>query len=137
MIARNLGVGLGVAGSGYGRGMVDPEVLKRLARTLPRSEEAVVHDRVKFRVRGIVYLSFSRDETTIGFGYPREEREALLLSDPEKFLPPLGADYRFQWVRADLSRLGEEEAEELIVAAWEMTVPKKVIAAYRAGLPAD
>jgi hypothetical protein len=117
--------------------MVDPEQLKRLARTLPRSEEAVVRDRVKFRVRGIVYLSFSPDETTIGFGYPKEAREALLASDPEKFLPPLGADYRFHWVRADLSRLGDDEAEDLIIAAWEMTVPKKVIAAYRAGLPAD
>ena len=34
----------------------------------------------------IVYVAFSRDETLMGFGFPKEEREALVASEPDKFL---------------------------------------------------
>jgi hypothetical protein len=111
--------------------VVDAEEIKELARTLPRSEEAVVRDRVKFRVRGLVYLSFSRDETVMGFAYPRDERDGLIAADPAVFLPPEPADARFNWVRARLDGLDADEAAELVVAAWEMVVPKKVASAYR------
>jgi hypothetical protein len=46
------------------------------ASTLPRSCEVVVGDRIKFRVGRIVYLAFSRDETVMGFAFPKEERAA-------------------------------------------------------------
>ena len=49
--------------------------MRALALTLPRAYEALVRDRVKFRVGRIVYLAFSRDETLMGFGFPKEERE--------------------------------------------------------------
>ena len=69
---------------------------RALAATLPRSYEALVRDRVKFRVGSIVYAAFSRDETIMGFGFPREEREALVASEPDKFLmhepPTCGTD---------------------------------------------
>jgi hypothetical protein len=48
------------------------------SRPLPRSYEALVRDRVKFRVGRIVYAASSRDETIMGFGFPRDEREALV-----------------------------------------------------------
>jgi hypothetical protein len=51
---------------------------RAIAATLPRSYEALVRDRVKFRVGRIVYAAFSRDETIMGFGFPRDEREALV-----------------------------------------------------------
>ena len=38
------------------------EQARALAETLPRSYEALLRDRVKFRVGQIVYLAFSRDE---------------------------------------------------------------------------
>ena len=41
------------------------EDVRDLALTLPRTHEALVRDRVKFRVGRIVYLSFSRDEALI------------------------------------------------------------------------
>lgn len=36
--------------------------VRTLALTLPRSYEALVRDRVEFRVGRIVYLAFSRDD---------------------------------------------------------------------------
>lgn len=45
--------------------MVTIEDVRPLALSLERSHEALVRDRVKFRVGRIVWLAFSRDETLI------------------------------------------------------------------------
>ena len=103
---------------------------RAVAVTLPRSYEAIVRDRVKFRVGQIVYAAFSRDETIMGFGFPRDEREALVASEPDKFLMPRPSDMRYQWVCVRLEAIDAEELRELLVDAWRMCVPKRVSAAY-------
>ena len=52
--------------------------VRALALTLPRTTEHLIYDRVKFRVGAIVYIAFSRDEATMGFAYPKHERDALV-----------------------------------------------------------
>jgi hypothetical protein len=102
---------------------VTVEDVRRVALSLPRSTEHVIHDRIKFRVGAIVYVAFSRDETSIGFGYPREERMALIESAPERFfLEP--ADARYQWVSCWMNGLGRGEMEEFVCESWRMCVPK-------------
>lgn len=112
------------------RGMVTVEDVRRVARDLPRSEEHLIRDRVKFRVGKIVYVAFSRDETEMGFGYPKEERAALVAAEPRTFFLPRPSDMRFHWVEAWLSELDEERMTELVIDAWRMCVPKKVWSAY-------
>ena len=107
--------------------------VRALALTLPRTTEALVRDRVKFRVGRIVYVAFSRDETLMGFGFPREEREALVASDPDKFLMPKPSDMRYQWVVVRLAAIEEDEMRELVLDAWRMVVPKRVAAAHLGG----
>ena len=107
--------------------------VRALALSLPRTEEALVRDRVTFRVRGLVYVSFSRDETLMGFAYPKEEREALVASEPDKFLMPLKSDLRYNWVRARLAALDPDEMRELVIDAWRMVVPKRVAAEHLGG----
>jgi hypothetical protein len=104
--------------------------VRRIALDLPRAYEALVGDRVKFRVGRLVFVSVSSDETQLGFGYPREERAALVASDPEKFMMPLPSDERYQWMRLRLAAVDEDELTELVVDAWRMCVPKKVAADY-------
>lgn len=104
--------------------------VRRIALSLPRAYEAVVRDRVKFRVGRIVFLALSRDETELGFGYPRDGRAALVAAEPEIFFMPGKADLRYQWVECWLDRLDEPRLHELIVDAWQMAVPKTVAAAY-------
>lgn len=103
---------------------------RAIAATLPRSYEALVRDRVKFRVGQIVYAAFSRDEEIMGFGFPKEEREALVESEPHKFLLPSASDMRYRWVQVRLAAVDVDELRELLVDAWRMCVPKKVAAAY-------
>jgi hypothetical protein len=110
--------------------VVTVEDVRAFALTLPRTTEALVHDRIKFRVGRIVYVAFSRDETIMGFGFPKEERDALVAGDPERFLLPRQSDLRYQWVEVRLATLDPEEMRELVLDAWRMCVPKKVAAAY-------
>jgi len=96
--------------------------------SLPRTTEALVRDRVKFRVGQIVYLAFSRDETLMGFAFPKEERDALVASEPRKFQMPETSDLRCNWVVVALDAIDDEEMRELVEDAWRMVVPKRVAA---------
>ncbi len=115
--------------------MVTVDDVRELTRSLPRSYEVVVRDRVKFRVGRIVYLALSADETVLGFAYPREERAALVAAEPAKFLMPAPSDERFNWVRVRLAALDRAEMTEIVVDAWRMVVPKSVAARYDAAVP--
>jgi hypothetical protein len=113
--------------------MVTADDVRKIALTLPRAYEALVRDRVKFRVGRIVFAAISSDEEMMGFGFPKEERAALVASEPDKFLMPLRSDERYNWVRVRLARLDEAEMRELIIDAWRMCVPKRVAEAYLRG----
>ena len=110
--------------------MADLEDVRRIALSLPRSSEHLIRDHTKFRVGRLVYASVSADEERIGFGFPKEERVALVDSEPDKFMMPLRSDERYQWVRARLPVLEADELRELLIDAWCMVVPKKVAASY-------
>jgi hypothetical protein len=98
--------------------------VRSLTLSLPRTTEAFVHGRVKFRVGQIVYVSFSRDETVMGFAFPKEEREWLVGTEPEKFLMPRQSDLRFNWVLVRLAAIDIPEMRERVFDAWRMVVPK-------------
>jgi hypothetical protein len=106
--------------------------VRAFASALPRAYEVLVHDRVKFRVGRIVFLAFSRDEQIMGFGFPKEERAALVEAEPDKFLMPGQSDMRYHWVHVRLSAIDTAEMRELVLDAWRMCVPKKVAAEYEA-----
>ncbi|WP_262851308.1 hypothetical protein [Mumia quercus] len=81
-------------------------------------------------MKQIVYVAFSPDETVMEFAYPKEERAALVASDPGKFSLPAESDLRFSWARSQLGALDATEARELVVDAWRMVVPQKLSRAY-------
>ena len=105
-----------------------------LGEALDRSYVVTVRGRLKFRVGSIVYVAFSHDETVMGFAFPKEERQALVDSDP-RFRLPDASDMRFNWVHSDLAALDPTEARELVVDAWRMVVPKKLSRAYDLAYP--
>ena len=112
--------------------MVTVDDARAVASTLPRSYEALVRGRVKFRVGRIVYLSFSRDGTVMGFAFPKAWRAALVESEPEKFSLPSESDMRYHWVHVRLHAIDEDEMRELVEDAWAFTVPKHVAEEYAA-----
>jgi hypothetical protein len=106
------------------------EDVRPLGAELERSYEVYVRGRLKFRVGQIVYVAFSLDERVMGFGFPKEERAALVGGEPDKFRMPSASDLRFNWVHADLAALDPVEARELVVDAWRMVAPRKLSRAY-------
>jgi hypothetical protein len=110
--------------------MVTVADVRSFAATLPRSYEVLVGGRIKFRVGSIVYVSFSRDESVMGFGFPKEERDWLVGGSPDKFMLPQQSDMRYHWVLVRLAAIDEKEMRELVLDAWRMVVPKSVAAAY-------
>jgi hypothetical protein len=110
--------------------MITAADVREVAMSLPRTSEHLIRDYVKFRVGQIVYASVSPDETMIGFGFPKEEREAMIASRPDVFVMPRLSDQRYQWIVARMAALGKDEMTELIIDAWRMVVPKKVAAAH-------
>jgi len=106
--------------------MVTADDIRTVALSLPRTEEALVRDQVKFRVGQIVYVGLSRDELSMGFAFPKDERAALVAAHPEKFFMPIQSDLRYNWVRVWLDAIGQTEMREIVVDAWRMVVPKRV-----------
>ncbi|HEY3007664.1 MAG TPA: MmcQ/YjbR family DNA-binding protein [Micromonosporaceae bacterium] len=113
--------------------MVTVDDVRRVALALPRTEEHLIRDRIKFRVGRLVYIAFSRDERSMGFGFPKAERAALVAAEPDKFFMPRPADLRYHWVEAWLAALDETEMRELVTDAWRMVVPKRVAVEHLGG----
>lgn len=112
--------------------MVTSDDVREIARGLPRTVERLVRDRVKFNVGRIVYLALSRDERTMGCGFPKEERDAVIAAEPHKFSMPSVGDQRYHWIHVDLAAIDRNELTELITDAWRMCAPKTVVREYDA-----
>jgi hypothetical protein len=110
--------------------MTTIEAVRELALSLPRTYEALIGGRVKFKVGRIVYVAFSHDEQMMGFGFPKEEREAIIEAEPDKFVMPRTSDLRYNWLVVRLAAIDDEEMTELVLDAWRMAVPKSVAKAH-------
>jgi hypothetical protein len=102
--------------------------VRAITAALPRAYEVVVRDQIKFRVGRIVFVAFSRDETVMGVGFPKEEREAMVAAEPDKFMLPRPSDMRYNWIHVRLDAIDHGELRELVVDGWRMCVPKSVAA---------
>jgi hypothetical protein len=112
--------------------MITVEDVRAFVADFPRSYEVVVRNRIKWRVGQIVWLAFSHDETILGFAFPKEERQMLVDTHPDRFMLPRESEMRFNWVEARCSELSVDEMQELVYDAWRMVVPQKVWRAYDA-----
>ena len=106
--------------------------VRAFANTLPRSSEGLVRGRVKFRIGRIVYLSLAPDGSTMGFAFPKEWRNALVESEPERFSLPGESDLRYHWVHVRLAAIDADEMRDLVENAWAMCAPKFLVEEYAA-----
>jgi len=109
---------------------VTVDEIRELASALPRSYEAIVRGRIKFRIGQIVYLAIAADGSTMGCGFPKEFREAAVHAEPEKFSLPSESDMRFNWIHVSLEAIDYEEMRDLVESAWSSCVPKYVAKDY-------
>ena len=106
------------------------EQICEIARNLPRSREAFVRGRIKFRIGAIVYLSIAPDGSKMGCGWPKTWREAAVEAEPEKFSLPDEVDMRFNWIHVNLAAIDADEMRGLVEEAWSRAVPRYVAQEY-------
>lgn len=104
--------------------------VREIATELPRTVERLVRERIKFNVGRLVYVALSRDERTMGCGFPKEKRDAAIAAEPKKFFMPDVGDQRYRWIHVDLNEIDKKELRELITEAWRMCAPKTVVRKY-------
>ena len=102
--------------------MATVEDVRRIAMSLPRTTEHLIGEHIKFQVRRLVYAAVSADEERLGFGFPKDERAALVASEPDKFMMRLRSVERFSG-SGRLPVLDAEKLRELLIDAWCMVVP--------------
>jgi hypothetical protein len=105
--------------------------VRRFALGLPRTTEAMVRGRVKFRVGRLVYVSFSHDGSVMGFAFPKEQRDWLIGGSPDKFMLPDRSDLRYHWVLVRMEAIDEKEMRELVIDAWRMCVSKRLATSFK------
>lgn len=109
---------------------VTVDEVRALAASLPRSYEARVHGRVKFRIGQIVYLALAPDGSRMGCGFPKEFRQAAVEAEPGKFALPSESDMRFNWIHVNLEAIDRGEMRDLVEEAWSRAVPRFVAEEY-------
>ncbi|MBZ6087737.1 MmcQ/YjbR family DNA-binding protein [Streptomyces olivaceus] len=117
--------------------MPDAEDVRRVALSLPDTAEKTAWSMPTFRVAGKMFATLPEDETSLAVRCPKEERDELVLAEPEKFWI-VGHEAQFAWVRARIAALeGEEELRDILADSWRQAAPARLLEAHpRLGLPA-
>jgi hypothetical protein len=103
--------------------MPDAEDVRRLALSLPDTTEKTAWNMPTFRVAGKMFATLPENETSIAVRCPKEERDELVLAEPEKFWIA-GHEAGFAWVRVQLTALDDEgELGDILADSWRQAAP--------------
>ena len=103
--------------------------VRRFALSLPEAEERETWETATFRVRGKIFMIFSERERHAWIKSVHDEQRALVAMDAETwFAPPYVGPSG--WVGAVLSKADGDEVRELIVEAWRLTAPRRLVASF-------
>jgi hypothetical protein len=114
--------------------MANAAELRRLALALPEVEEKSHFGRPDFRVRDKIFAGLSEPEV----GYVKlapELAAGLTGSRPEAFFAASGAWGLKGWTHLRLARLTSAELKELLLEAFRLTAPKRLLGAGAAEAP--
>ncbi|MFC7303634.1 MmcQ/YjbR family DNA-binding protein [Streptomyces monticola] len=107
------------------------------ALALPQTTEKIAWSMPTFRVAGKMFATLPEDETSIAVRCPKEERDELVLAEPEKFWI---ADHeaQFAWVRVRIAALEDAaELRDILADSWRQAAPGELVEEHpELGLPA-
>ncbi|QKV96749.1 MmcQ/YjbR family DNA-binding protein [Streptomyces sp. NA02950] len=101
--------------------------VREIALSLPETTEKVAWSMPTFRVAGKMFATLPEDETSMAVRCPKEERDELVLAEPEKFWI---ADHEawFAWVRVRLAALDDrEELRDILLDSWRQAAPGRLL----------
>jgi hypothetical protein len=106
--------------------------VRRIALSLPESEERETWETATFRVRNKIFVMFSDRERELWVKSDFDEQRALTQTDPETFFVPpyVGPS---GWVGVRIRSVDRDELSELVTEAWRLTAPKRLVSAFDEG----
>jgi hypothetical protein len=110
------------------------EILDFVASLPETSERDYREDSTIFTFRGRGIGVVSGDGRDLLVKALRSERDVMIESDPEVYSEWWAAG-RYGWVRVLMDRIDFDEARELVLEAWRLTAPKKLVKEYDAAHP--
>ena len=103
---------------------------RKLACSLPDSEEKSHFGQPDFRVRNKIFAGMSPDGKQGTLKLPPEFQSILVASKPKVFSLAAGAWGVKGWTHVVLANLDAAMAPELLKTAWSMVAPKTLVAAH-------
>jgi hypothetical protein len=108
-----------------------PDV-RTIAKALPEAEEILTWETdVTFRVRGKIFVIGGEGSDAISIKATPAVQAELIEREPTTFRPSAYVG-RFGWVTANLERIDDDLLRNLIIEAWRMTAPKRLVAEFDA-----
>lgn len=93
---------------------------RKLALSLPDTEEGFHVDHADFRVRGKIFAGLTKDEKGASMKLSLPTQAAMASADPDAFVPASGAWGRAGWTMVKLSALAIGALEDLVREAHEI-----------------
>lgn len=114
--------------------MTTADDVRRIALSLPETIERPWFGTPGFRVRGRGFARIREEgDVLVVWCADEADKEALIAAEPRKFFTTPHYDgYAVVLVR--LQELDERELRELLVDAWRIRAPRRVLAAHEAEL---
>jgi hypothetical protein len=105
--------------------------VRKLALALPEAEERETWQTPTFRIRNRIFAMFAEGGREVWIKSSHDEQRALVAQDPETFFfpPYVGPS---GWVGVRFRSVDRDELRELLIEAWRMTAPKRLVSAFDA-----
>ncbi len=107
-----------------------PDDVRILALMLPEAAAGAHSGNPDFRVGGRVFATLWVEEARVVLRLAPADQAALCEAEPDLFAPLDGAWGRRGWTNLDLDPCAEEVLRAALLAAWRMTAPAELRAAY-------
>ncbi|MES4908299.1 MULTISPECIES: MmcQ/YjbR family DNA-binding protein [unclassified Streptomyces] len=107
--------------------MTTSDDVRAIALSLPETTEKTAWSMPTFRVAGKMFATLPEDETSMAVRCPKEERDELVLAEPEKFWIA-AHEASFAWVRVRLAALDDtDELRDILVDSWQQAAPPRLL----------
>src|SRR5262249_41737406 len=108
---------------------VTPKEFRRMALSLPQTEEREHMEHPDFRVRGKIFATLGYPDRTWGMvKLTPMEQEMLISSEPNVFSPAAGAWGRRGSTLVRLTKARKRTLRAALRAAWRGTAPRSLVA---------
>ena len=103
--------------------------IRKLALALPDTEERETWGTPTFRVRNKIFAMFAEGGSEVWVKSTFDEQRALVAMDEETFFfpPYVGPS---GWVGVRFRTVDRDEMEELLVEAWRLTAPRRLVHSF-------